>query len=483
MQIGVGNGSIAISNVFLATSFIFLASKEAGCVDEATNRIIPCNTRVHGFFPTTFVTNIAAISGLLSAFLLPVIGAIIDYTRHRQTVGKIVALLILIIQTVQIGAVESSWFPMAICQAIVVALFEVHYALAVSYLPDIARYDVSHDTMTKFNRTFFSMQYSGQMTFLITCLVVSYFAQLNSIQSAHLGQSLSSLIVLICYTQAWKKLPPMEGRRTLPEGRSLLLEGFRQNFRTVQRIHRNPNKTLKWFFLTVIISEAGGTALLPIVVSYLSRVLSYNSLDVGLTFLLAVTFAIPGAVLNSYLAKRTSPKMSLRLDFCCLFVVTLSAPFVLHSEAPRFLGYIYGLMWGFCLGWLYSGEQLFYTLCVPAAQEAELAGFFVYCTVILTWLPSLIFSTIVENGGKEQYGLAPLCILQLLSMVTVSMIPEWNSVVEGSKHELFQSEDEQKTNDCMNSNENGEATNEQPPAQQATAELSIVEANAMALPL
>jgi UMF1 family MFS transporter len=436
-QVGIGNGSIAISNVFLSSCFIFLASKEAGCIDE--NGLTPCNTRVHGFLPTTFVTNIAAISGLLSAFLLPVIGAIIDYTRHRQTVGRIVAFLIWMIQTIQIGTFEESWFQMAILQAIVVALFEVHYALSVSYVPDIARYEVNHETMTRFNRYFFCIQYSGQMTFLTICLAISYFLKFTSIESAHLGQSLSSFVLLICYTQAWRKLPPMEGRRKLPEGKSLLLEGFRQNFRTMQRMHRNPNKTLKWFFITVIISESGGTSLLPVALSYLIRVLRYDSLDVGFTFLLAVIFAVPGAILNSSLSRRWSPKASLRINFVCLFLVTLSAPFVLLSDAPHVVGYIWGLMWGFCLGWLYSGEQLFYTLCVPAAQEAELAGFFVYCTVVLTWLPSLIYSTIVENGGKDQYGLVPLCLLQLLAMVTIAMIPEWDDVLEGSKQKLFES--------------------------------------------
>jgi MFS-type transporter involved in bile tolerance (Atg22 family) len=413
-----------------------LASKEAGCINPETGKLAACNVRVYGFFPTTFITNIAAVAGVLAAFMLPVIGAIIDYTEHRQTVGRVVAFLIWAIQTTQIATIEKTWFHMAILQSIVVALFEVHYCLAVSYLPDIARYEVNHDTMTRFNRYFFTMQYSGQTTFLIITLLVSWWFELTSVQNAQLGQSACSFVVLICYTRAWTKLPAARGRRKLPEGRSLLLEGFRQNYRTFVEINRNPNKTLKWFFLTVIIAESGGTSLLPTVVSYLSRVYGYGSLDVGLTFLLAVIFAIPGAIVSAYLAKKTSPKTSLRIDFVCTFVVTVIAFFVLRKENPRFLGYLWGLMWGFCLGWFYSGEQLFYTLCVPPDQEAELAGFFVYCTIIMTWVPSLLYSIIVEKGKDEQYGLIPICILQLLSMISISMIPEWDDVLEGSKLRL-----------------------------------------------
>lgn len=397
---------------------------------------MPCNVKVHGFFPTTFITNIAAIAGLLTAFMLPVIGAIIDYTDHRQRVGRIVAFLIWLIQTIQIGTVESTWFYMAILQCFVVALFELHYCLAVSYCPDISRYDVDHDTMTRFNRYFFSMQYFGQTTFLTLGSVLSYTLKLTSVQSGHMGQGICSFVLLICYTQAWTKLPKVPGRRKLPEGDSLLLAGFRQNWRTFVEMNKNPNKTLKYFFLTVMFAESGGTSLLPIVLSYLSRVLGYGTLEVALTFLLAVLFAIPGAVLSAYLAKRTTPKTCLRIELLFLLLVTASAPFALTREGPNFLGFIWGLLWGFTLGWFYSGEQLFYTLCIPPDQEAELAGFFVYCTIFMTWVPSLVYSLIVENGYSEQYGFVPLCVLQILAMVTISMVPEWDEVVDGSKKRL-----------------------------------------------
>jgi MFS-type transporter involved in bile tolerance (Atg22 family) len=193
----------------------------------------------------------------------------------------------------------------------------------------------------------------------------------------------------------------------------------------------------------VIISESGGTSLLPVVVAFYSRVLRYDSIDVGLTFFVAVLTAIPGAIVNTNLCRRYNPKISLRFNFVFLFCITITAPFVLTSENPRWLGYVWGVLWGFSLGWMYSGEQLFYTLCMPESQETEFAGFFVYCTVILTWLPSLIYSTIVENGYKEQYGLGSLCLLQLISIAAIAMVPEWDEVIEGSKMKLLAPPDTQ----------------------------------------
>ena len=44
MQATIGNGSVLISNVFLASSLIYLASQEAGCVEPETGRITACGT-------------------------------------------------------------------------------------------------------------------------------------------------------------------------------------------------------------------------------------------------------------------------------------------------------------------------------------------------------------------------------------------------------------------------------------------------------
>jgi MFS-type transporter involved in bile tolerance (Atg22 family) len=182
-----------MSNVFLSTSIIYLASKEAGCVDENDEIILDCETHVYGFYPSSFVTNIAALGGLLAAFLMPLIGAIVDYTSHRWNVGWFVAVAIFILQLIQIGTVSATWFPMAKLQAIVGALFYLHYLLMVSYLPDIARYDVDVPTMTRFNRSFFGLQFGGEVVYILLVVGISIGVDFNSVQTGQLGQLVGSL--------------------------------------------------------------------------------------------------------------------------------------------------------------------------------------------------------------------------------------------------------------------------------------------------
>lgn len=112
-----------MSNIFLSTALIYLASESVGCVsrDMHTGDMIidsECNKKVHGVFhPAALVTNVAAISGFLSALLMPMAGAIIDFTDHRRTVGIAASVFMVVIQMVQVYTNSYNWFAMSILQA------------------------------------------------------------------------------------------------------------------------------------------------------------------------------------------------------------------------------------------------------------------------------------------------------------------------------------------------------------------------------
>lgn len=131
--------------LFLSTSFIYLASEQAGCIiinEETEEEEIDqdCHARVYGVFrPATLITNIATIAGVLVALFLPIIGAIMDYTPHRWTVGVGSAATLIAIDAIQIGTTSQTWFPMALLEAVQVLVFEVQFLSAIAYLPEIAR--------------------------------------------------------------------------------------------------------------------------------------------------------------------------------------------------------------------------------------------------------------------------------------------------------------------------------------------------------
>jgi len=71
--LGVTRGTIIMTNIFLSTSLLYLARIAAGCDIEDVN----CSNTVYGFRPSSLITNIAVVSGILAALLMPFTGAII----------------------------------------------------------------------------------------------------------------------------------------------------------------------------------------------------------------------------------------------------------------------------------------------------------------------------------------------------------------------------------------------------------------------
>jgi MFS-type transporter involved in bile tolerance (Atg22 family) len=137
-----------MSNIFLSTSLIYLAREEAGCIDEEGEVIEDCDGTAYGFQPASFVSNIAVISSLLSAFFMPLVGAMVDYTEYRKRVGAIISASIVAIQIAQIGTVSETWFVMAILQALAGFLYQGLVLSVYAYLPDMS-YRVGETTMTK----------------------------------------------------------------------------------------------------------------------------------------------------------------------------------------------------------------------------------------------------------------------------------------------------------------------------------------------
>lgn len=124
-----------MSNVFLSTAFITLAERELGCEDDN----VECG-KVHGFKPSSLISIIGAASGVISAFVLPYMGAVVDHSRHRRALGMYASLAFIVIQTIQIGTMQWNWFFMVILQVINGFIYQVRlsFVTRTTYISDYA---------------------------------------------------------------------------------------------------------------------------------------------------------------------------------------------------------------------------------------------------------------------------------------------------------------------------------------------------------
>ena len=434
----MGNGQVTMSNIFLSTAILTLAQIEINCQDEE----VECG-KVHGYKPSSLITLIGTVSGVLSALLLPFMGAIIDCTDHRRNVGIVSCFFLMLIQTIQIGTVESTWWIMAILQAINGFIYQIVILAAFSYLPEIGR-AVGEETLTAYSADWSILAYVAQIIYMMVVIGGSICFGLSDVQTGQLGQAVNVPASGICYYYACKFFSKKAARRKLSIKESLFGTGCRQVFRTASSISRHYGPSLGWFLLAVTFSEAAANAFVLVAVTYLKEVMGFGSSEIGILFFIVIIAFIPGSYLGQWLTVVTScPKTTMKLQLVTFILVNFAGFFFFLTKPEQAtLAYVFGALWGVLLGWFYPTEALMFSLIVPQGQESELAGLFLYCSQILGWLPTLVFTLMNEKGIALKYGGAHLNIYLFVALMCYHFMLPWDQCLEAVQRNKMLNESE-----------------------------------------
>lgn len=427
--LGVGRGMMVMSNIFMSGSLLWLSSNAAGCIDDEDTNEGPCDKRVYGMLPSTLITSIATVSGLASACLMPIAGAFVDYLPYRRHIGIISAIIMTLIQGIQIYTVQSTWFAMALLQALAIVIYQLQVVTVYAYLPDMAR-QVGEKEMTRFSSHFTAIQFIAQLFFLVVMAAITIFLKPTIVMTGQISQGFNTVTCVIFFSIGWfKYMSPRPAVHDLQPGASLCALGFRQVWKTAKTIRRHYKKGLRWYYLALCFAEASAAAVTTLSVVYLNETLNMDPTEVAI-FYMATLVACPlGSYLGRLITNKSNPNTSWKFSMVAAFIVLLIGVLVLE-DVPL----VYSNVWGFCvgitLGWFYSTENLFFALCLPKGQEAELVGFFVFCSQVLVWIPPILFSVSVENNLQQKYGLIIANTFFLVATVVLMFTGSWDEILE-----------------------------------------------------
>lgn len=443
--LAMGRGATVMANLVVNAALLELARAAAGCptgdeleAAKLEDEEYECTGTVYGQNPLSLISNIAVVSGLLSAFFMPLIGVILDCTPYRRFVGISFSVVFSLIQGAQIGIGPQTWFAMAVLQAFAGFCFTIMIMTALAYLPEMCE-KVGQDKQGTYTARFTTKQFTVQASFLILLGSLSYAFGINdnSTQTARMSQGLNVVIIGILFGLGWKYMPSRPASRELPEGTSrcfgIFLFGIRQNFRTAKSIQREYKKGLRWFLLASVFAQSSVASLTTVSVVYLSSEVGLNATDIIIFFFVVLVSALPGAKVAPMISKRFNPNISWQLSMIYLFIVMVIGAFTLGDAPHKYLALPWGVFIGFGLGWFYPTENLFFSCILPKGQEAEISGFRVYCSFILSWLPPLVFSVLVENGVDAKWGMT---FMGSFILVAASLLKfgagKWEEILEES---------------------------------------------------
>jgi hypothetical protein len=245
------SGPIIISNIFLSTSLITLAEIELGCEGDEDS----CGT-IYGFKPSSLIALIATVSGILSSFLLPFVGAVIDYTPNRHLTGMVSSSILITIQAIQIYTVESTWFAMSILQAINGFIYQVVALASYAYLPEIVS-SVSEKTFQWYSSIYYMAMFGHELLFLIIMAAISIIFDTSDVVTAQISQGLDTIVSGGYYILTWYYFTKKDAKAKLPKNSSLCGAGFQQVFKTAGGLYQHYPNTVGKFFIGCIFAQAG----------------------------------------------------------------------------------------------------------------------------------------------------------------------------------------------------------------------------------
>lgn len=182
-------------------------------------------------------------------------------------------------------------------------------------------------------------------------IVIAASFGFNSVHTAQLSQGINVVWISIGFFIGWKILPDVPSRHKMQEGHSLWTEGFKQVWKTSKSINRNYPHGLRWFLLATVFAEAGASAFTAVSVIYLADQLQMTGTEIGIIFFITLVASLPGSKIGSKITKRTNPNTSLKINMGVFSVVTFAGAFVLQGPDQSYLAYVWGVMWGFILGY------------------------------------------------------------------------------------------------------------------------------------
>lgn len=445
-MIRMGNGPVLASNFFLAISLLTLAKKQIGCYFDDDTVESECG-KVYGFKPSSLLTNIGVVAGVLTALFLPFIGAIVDCTTHRRTVGYISATILLTIQTIQIGTVQSTWFPMIILQSINGFMYFVQTLAAFSYYPEIAR-EVGVKKMATYLADYTVLTFGTELIYLIVVVGISTALSFDNIRIAQLGQALCVAISGVVYGLGWHKyFTNRPVARALRPGQNLAFSGFTQVFKTFAALWKHYRQSIGYFLLAVMVGQAGANAFTSVAITYFTEVLNFDGGEIGIILIVVLASTLPGSYLGAFVSKRSTPKKSILLNIILFIGANFAGFLLMTGPDDKPIAYAFGSIWGVLLGWFYPTESLIFSTLMPKGQESELSGFYLYCSQILAWLPNLIFT--IMNEADVSLNLAGIHLniyFAIAALFYIAMSP-WDICIEASKVNLMKDEESERNDE------------------------------------
>jgi len=449
---GPGKGISYASYIFLFEALIHLANMDAcGSVDNSyfdpvanltvtaiddfeasmfastpcDHEPYECKEKIYGFRPASWIANIGTIGSLVTACFLPIAGAMIDFSASRKRIGFTAIMLVNVVGAIQIFIGQDNWLMMLLIQGFFGMFFySVHQTAIFAYMPELTT-DLKEE-LPMINATARAYEMGTNLIFILAIGFLPSISSLTVVDTARISLVVSTLFGSILCILSWRYLEARPAVQKLPDNRqptccNITIEGLKRIIRQSQNIAKDYPQCGK-FLIAYTIFESSNNALFTLASPYLTQQLKFESTAYFVVIILS--FTIVGTQLYKAVVSRVGMKIALLQSICYMTFLFIVFPCTIYAPEHKPWSFIYAVLIGLGLGWIYPAQRSMYVSLMPGGREGEFMGLFCFCGIILGWLPTVVFVIVYEAVGSMQLGFASIILGYILGgavLTTVDM--------------------------------------------------------------
>ena len=356
-------------------------------------------------------TYCVSISVALQVVLLPILGAVADYSHLRKrmlvffsTLGALASIL-LFFTTAQTYLLGALLFIIANLS------FGAGIVFYNAYLPSIA----SEDQRNSVSSRGFAMGYAGGGILLLLNLILFQLSDKIGIdQGMAVRISLASAGVwwLLFSQITFRTLRPRHATRQIPRGETLATIGFKQLGNTFSQIRKFP-ETVR-FLIGYLIYNDGIQTVIVVATLFGSQVLEMKSSDLILVILMVQVVAFIGAFVFEFIAKRIGAKRAIVISLVIWSAVVIYASLALQTVAEF---WVLSAVVALVLGGSQALSRSLFSDMIPKGREAEFFSFYEISDRFTSIFGPIIFGLANQITGSLRSGIFSLIILFVIGLV------------------------------------------------------------------
>jgi MFS transporter, UMF1 family len=366
----------------------------------------------------SFFTYCVSLSVLLQVFILPILGAIADYSNLKKRMMLFFAVLGALC-TIGLFFITG---PLYVLGGLLFILANVAFGASIvfynAFLPEIA----SEDQRDKVSSRGWALGYIGGGLLLLLNLGLYQFSDklgLDGAMAVRISLASAGVWWLVFGYFAIKQLRERGAQRQLPAGRTYLKTGFKQLAQTLREIRKYP-MTLRYLIAYLLYNDGVQTV---IVVSALfgAQELGMDSSSLILVVLMVQFMAFFGALLFGVIAGKVGAKRAIIISLLIWSAISVWAQLSLKS-VPEF--WMLAALVAVVLGGTQALSRSLFSQMIPREREAEFFSFYEISDKGTSWMGPLIFGLVTQWTGSMRTAIFSLIVLfvsGLLLLLTVNV--------------------------------------------------------------